>query len=341
MLKHLHEFPEHCQRAWEKALKLELPNQYGKISNVVIAGMGGSAIGGDVVCHLFLNESKVPVWVHRDYGLPAYAGDDTLVIASSYSGNTEETISAFREALKTKAKKLVITSGGKLKQLAESQGIPIFMVDYQAPPRVAFPYNFIPLLAVFHKLGFVPDKSAEVEESLQILRKLSNDLIETTPAISNPAKQLATKLYGRLAVIYAADFLSPVARRWKTQLNENGKAWAFFETFPELNHNAIEGYDFPVEVKERISVLLLRSPSLHPQNLLRYEATTKLLTKAGISHELIDAQGRSVLAQVMSLILLGDFSSFYLAVLNQVDPAPTHSINFVKQYLAQFLIWHG
>lgn len=336
MLRHLHEFPEQCQRAWEKAHKLDLPKQYARISAVIISGMGGSAIGGDTACHLLLNESKVPVWVHRDYGLPAFAGQNTLVIASSYSGNTEETIMAFRQALESRAKTLIITSNGKLKQLAEAEGTPAFFIDYQAPPRAAFPHNFIPLLAIFQKLGLIPDKTAEVQETVQILNKLSKEVVETTPIVSNPAKQLATRLYARLAVIYGAEFLSPVARRWKTQLNENSKAWAFSETFPELNHNAIEGYDFPPELRERISILLLRSSLLRPQNLLRYEATAKLLARAGINYEVIDAQGRSTLAQVMSLILLGDYCSFYLAILNGLDPAPTHSIDFVKQYLARY-----
>ena len=134
MLNHLHKFPEQCQKAWEKVLKFELPHLHTKISNVVIMGMGGSAIGGDIARRLALTESKVPVRVHRDYGLPTFVDANTLVIASSYSGNTEETLSAFTESLKTPARKLVITSGGKLKHLADNEGIPVFVVDYQAPP---------------------------------------------------------------------------------------------------------------------------------------------------------------------------------------------------------------
>jgi len=335
MLNHLHGFPEQCQKAWEKVLKFELPHEYTKISNVVILGMGGSAIGGDIVRRLALAESKLPVWVHRDYGLPAFVDESTLVIASSYSGNTEETLSAFTKSLGTPAKKLVITSGGKLKHLAENKGIPAFVVDYQAPPRAAFPHNFIPLVGIFQKLGLLGDKSADLQEAVDILKKLSSDFIETRPLASNPAKQLAAKLWGHVAVIYGAEMLSEVAQRWKAQFNENSKAWAFFESFPELNHNAIVGYEFPLEAKERIFVLMLRSSSLHPRSLLRYEATAKLLAKAGIAYEFAEAGGESALAQLMSLVLLGDYSSFYLAILNEVDPTSTDAINFVKQYLAQ------
>jgi glucose/mannose-6-phosphate isomerase len=334
MLEHLHGFPEQCQKAWEKVVKLELPREYTKVSNVVIVGMGGSAIGGDMVRRLALAESKVPVWVHRDYGLPAFVDATSLVIASSYSGNTEETLSGFTKASGNRAKKLVITSGGRLKQLADQEGIPSFVIDCQAPPRVAFPYNFIPLVGIFQKLGLLTDKSADLQEAVGILKRLSQDFVETRSLVSNPAKQLATKVHGHVAIVYGAEMLSEVAQRWKAQFNENSKAWAFFESFPELNHNAVVGYEFPIAVKDRILVFMLRSSSLHPRNLLRYEITVKLLARAGIAHELVEAKGKSALAQMLSSIFLGDYASFYLSMLNEVDPTSTDAINFVKQSLA-------
>jgi glucose/mannose-6-phosphate isomerase len=341
MLNHLRQFPEQCQWAWEKVSKFDLPPEYTTIDKVIILGMGGSAIGGDIARRLALAESKVPVWVHRDYGLPPFVDQNTLVIASSYSGNTEETVAAFTQSLKTAAKKLVLTAGGKLKQLAEKNGVPVFTIDYQAPPRAAFPHSFIPLVGVFQKLGLLSDKSADLPAAIQVLNQLSKDWAETTPQVSNPAKQLATKLRGHLAIIYGAEILSEVAQRWKTQLNENSKTWAFFELFPELNHNAVVGYKFPSEVKKRIFVVLLRSPLFHPRSQLRYEATAELLTKAGISHQFLEAMGATALAQVMSLVLFGDYVSFYLAILNRIDPTPVDSIDFVKNYLAQFTTVEG
>ena len=341
MLSHLREFPEQCQRAWEKVLEFELPREYTGIDKVIILGMGGSAIGGGVVRRLALAESKTPVWVHRDYGLPPFVDEGTLVIVSSYSGNTEETLTAFTESLKTPAKKLVLTTGGELKELAEKEGIPVFLIDYQAPPRAAFPHSFIPLVGIFQKLGLLGDKSANLQEALRILNKLSKDFVETTPLVSNPAKQLATKLWGHVGIIYGAEILSEVAQRWKTQLNENSKTWAFFELFPELNHNGVLGYEFPSQVKERVFVVLLHSALFHPRNLLRYEATAKLLDKAGISHEFVEAVGTTALAQVMSSVLFGDYLSFYLAILNRIDPTPVDSIDFVKKYLAQFATANG
>ena len=336
MLNHLHEFPEQCQRAWEKGLKFDLPRGYARPNKVIILGMGGSAIGGDIVRRLALAESKTVVWIDRDYSLPPFVDEDTLVIASSYSGNTEETLSTFKASLKTPAKKLALTTGGRLKELADKEGIPVFVIDYQAPPRAAFPHSFFTLVAIFQKLGLLRDKSANLQETRPILDKLSTNLVETIPLASNPAKQLATRLYGRIAVIYGSEILSEVARRWKTQLNENSKTWAFSELFSELNHNATEGYAFPPQAKERILVVLLRSASLHPRTLLRYEATAKLLDKAGIAYESVEATGKSILAQMMSLVLLGDYLSFYLAMLNRVDPTPVNCIDFVKKHLANF-----
>lgn len=333
MLNQLREFPEQCQRAWEKVAKFTLPKEYAGINKVIILGMGGSAIAGDVIRRLALMESKVPVWVIRDYNLPSFVDENTLIIASSYSGNTEETLSAFTESFKTPAKKLAITTGGKLKKLAEEQGIPIFIIGYQAPPRVAFPHSFIPLVGISQKLGIFKGKSADLQESLKILKKQTRDLEATTPLTSNLAKQLATKLQGRIPVIYGAGLLSEVAQRWKTEFNENSKSWSFYELLPELNHNAISGYKFPTQAKERILVLFLRSSLLHPRILLRYEATAELLAKEGYACEFVEATGKNPLSQMMSLILLGDYTSFYLAILNKIDPTPVEAVDFIKNYL--------
>lgn len=335
MLSHLHNFPEQCQQAWERIMRFDLPPEYKAVDRVIILGMGGSAIGGDVAHRLALAEGKAPVWVHRDYGLPPFITDNTLVIASSYSGNTEETISAFTQSLKTKAKKLALTSGGRLKQLAEREGVPVFTIDYQAPPRAAFPHSFIPLVGIFQKIGLLRDKSADLKEGLKTLNKLATDLAETTPLASNPAKQLAAKLHRHLVLIYGAELLSEVAQRCKTQLNENSKTMAFFELLPELNHNGVVGYKFPTEVKDKVFVVLLHSALFNPRNQLRYKATTQLLAKAKIKHELVEATGKSALAQMLGLILFGDYVSFYLALLNGVDPTPVDSIDFLKKYLAQ------
>ena len=335
MLRHLRIMPEQCQLAWEHTMESPLPQGCDKVDKVIILGMGGSAIGGDLVRSLATLENRIPVWVHRDYGVPPFLDENTLLIASSYSGNTEETLSAFTASLAVPAKRLVLASGGKLKALAESQSVPVICIDYQAPPRAAFPHSFIPLLAIFHRLGLLADKTADFAEAIQVLHQVSSQLVEDVPAASNPAKQLATDLSGRLAVLYGAGILSEVARRWKTQLNENSKAWAFHELLPELNHNAVVGYEFPSEVRERILVVLIHSSLLHPRTSARYRLTTEILAKAGVRHKLIEAMGHSALAHMMSLVLFGDYVSVYLALLNGIDPTPVPVIDYLKSRLAE------
>ncbi len=334
MLAHLHGLPKQCREAWLKAGEFALPSNYADIDKVVISGMGGSAIGGDLLRNLTSSVAKPIIFVQRDYTLPAFIDDKTLIIASSYSGMTEETISAFSQALSTNSKKLVITTGGRLKTLAEGKSVPVFTIDYAGPPRASLGYSFMPLLAFLQKLGFIENKSAEVEEMLQVLETLLSKVSEDVPTRLNPAKQLASKLFGKVVIIYGAGILSAAAHRWKTQINENSKAWAFSETFPELNHNAVVGYEFPKHVAKQAYVILLHSPSLHPKILLRYQVTSEILEKAGIEHETIDSQGKDELSQIMSLVFLGDWVSYYLAILYETDPSPVKVIDYLKKRLS-------
>jgi len=248
MLQRMHEMPGECERAWQMATRFSLPGDYSQVNKVIILGMGGSAIGGDLVSSLVATEARLPVIVHRDYSLPAFVDEQTLVIASSYSGMTEEILSSFEQALQTDTKKLVLTTGGKLKSMAESKGIPVFIFDYKAQPRAALPYSLLPILGFMQQLGFISDKSADIAEMVKVLQQLSARIDESVPTSQNPAKQLAQRLYGHLAVIYGAGIVAEAAHRWKTQINENSKAWAFYEIFSELNHNAVVGYQFPPEL---------------------------------------------------------------------------------------------
>ena len=335
MLARIHEMPWQCQQAWQLAMGFSLPADYAEVDKVVILGMGGSAIGSDLVSSLVASEAKLPILINRDYNLPAFVDAKTLVIASSYSGNTEETLTSFGQALGTKSKKLVITTGGKLKIMAEKENIPVFSFNYQAQPRAALGFSFLPVLCFLQKLGFVSDKSADVAETVQVLQKLSQEINEEVPLSGNPAKQLAQRLCGYLPVIYGGGIVAEVARRWKTQINENSKAWAFYEIFPELNHNAVVGYQFPLELASRIKVILLRSPLLLHRIQLRYRVTCQLLERAKVGYEFVDGVGSSPLSQVMSLVLCGDYVSYYLAILYKIDPSPVEVIAYLKEQLAK------
>ncbi len=333
MFARLGEMPWQCQSAWQKALDFDLPADYRKVNKVVILGMGASAIGGELLSSLVVPEAKLPIIVHGNYNLPAFVDAQTLVIASSYSGNTEEVLSAFEQALGSKAKTLAMTTGGELKKVAGARNIPLFTYDYKTQPRAALGFGFLPLLCFFQRLGFIADKSAEVTEMVGVLQQLITKIGPSASLSGNPAKQLARRLYGRLVVVYGANFLSEVAHRWKTQMNENSKAWSFYEVLPELNHNAIVGYRFPPELAGKIMVVLLHSGLLPPRVQLRYQLTAGLLDQFKLEHQLVAGDGNSPLSQMMSLILFGDFVSDYLALLYQIDPSPVAVIDYLKEQL--------
>ncbi len=326
--------PAQCKRAWDRALNFDLPSTYSDVENIIVLGMGGSAIGGDFLRALTASPDLPMVYINRDYYLPSWADDKTLVIAASYSGNTEETLSAFEQGLDTPCKKLVISSGGKVSALAAEKGLPLFTIDHVSSPRAALGYSLMPLLGIMQRLGFIKGKTAEVESMVVLMEKMSGRCGEEVPAQVNPAKSLAIKMEGKVAVIYGAGILTDVARRWKTQINENSKAWAFFETFPELNHNSIVGYHYPAQLSGNIFVVLLRSTVLHPRTLIRYAVTGDLLKQNNVPFEYIDGEGDSPLSQLMGLVLFGDWVSYYLSMLYGVDPTPVPEIDILKKRLS-------
>jgi glucose/mannose-6-phosphate isomerase len=335
MLKHIHYFPEMCRQAWQIGLNCKLPEKYKQVKKIVILGMGGSAIGGDLVASLAVDKATVPVLVCRDYFLPQYVDGDTLVIASSYSGMTEETISAFEQSFDTLAFKLAITTGGRLTDICESQNVPVISFSYKAQPRAALPYSFFILLGVLNNLGILPQPKNDVEEAFAVLDKLDLALSENVAVAQNPAKSLAQKLLDRLPIIYGGGITAEVARRWKGQINENSKVTCFYEVFSELNHNAIMGYRFPQDVLSNAMVVMLSSAWQHERVRLRYNITSELLDKAGIYYQVVKGEGNSALAQMLSLILFGDYVSFYLAMLNEADPTEIKNIEYLKATLAK------
>jgi glucose/mannose-6-phosphate isomerase len=335
MLGRIAELPQQCRDAWANVQSFELPTEYRQANKIVVLGMGGSAIGGDLLRALAEPECAVPIVINRDYTVPVFVNARSLVIASSYSGNTEETLTAFEEASKRGAALLAITTDGKLARRARELGVPLLTFRYQSQPRAALGYSLISLIGVVQKLGFVGDKFPDLKEAIAVMETLQGEIGETVPLVLNPAKQLAKRLYGHLPVVYGSGYLAEVAHRWKTQLNENTKAWSFFEQLPELNHNAVVGYQFPEELAERILVVMLTSSLDHPRNKARFQVTQEILTRRRIAYETIEARGESPLAQMLSAIHLGDYVSYYLAMLYEVDPTPVKVIDYLKERLAQ------
>jgi glucose/mannose-6-phosphate isomerase len=298
--------------------------------------MGGSAIGGALLQGLVADECDVPIALVRGYDLPAFAhGPKTLVVASSYSGNTEETLSCFRQALRRKTRAIAITTGGELANMAREARVPVIHFQYESQPRAALGYSFILLLGMAYRLGLIHDYTEDVAEAARVMLNWQDGIRVQVPMEDNLAKKTASRIAGRLPVIFGAGFLTAVANRWKTQFNENAKQWAFFEMLPELNHNAVVGFESPAVVQENSIVLMLRSDLDLQRVKARWDVTRQLLGRVGVASQEFYGRGESPLAQMLSLIHIGDFISFYLAMLGGVDPTPVEAIAFLKQRLAQ------
>jgi len=335
MLRRIGELPQQCRAAWELTQGLDLPVSYSAIKHVVLLGMGGSAIGGALLQGLVNGECRLPITVVRGYSLPAFVqGPDYLVIGCSYSGNTEETLSSFGQGLARGVLPVAITTGGKLAALAQERDAPVVHFEYQAQPRAALGYSFILLLGLLHQLDLLRDYAADVEEAIQVMEAWQAEIGPQAPSAHNAAKLLAERLSGQLPVIYGAGFLAAVANRWKTQINENSKHWAFFEILPELNHNAVVGFSIPQAVRDQTHVIMLRSNLDHPRVQMRWDVTRELLVCEEVAAEEFLGRGESRLAHMLSLIHFGDYVSFYLAMLNDADPTPVESIAFLKRRLA-------
>jgi len=333
MLGRIKDLPKQVRDAWTIASKATIAPAYSDVRNIVVAGMGGSAIGGDLAAALLADELKVPMTVHRDYGLPAYVGRDSLVIVSSYSGNTEETLSSFEEARKRGAKVLALTTGGKIAELARASNYPIVTFSYKAQPRAALGYSLGLVLGVLTKLGFARDLSDDIEAALSDLAKLEERVHEG--ARTNDAKKMAIDLQGRIPFAYGAGVMGVMARRVKGQWNENAKNWSAFDVMSELNHNAVVGFEHPPIAKEALTVLLLRSDRDNPRHKLRFEVTRELLDRARIPHKTLQFAGRNMLSEVLQMVYFTDYVSFYVALLNGADPSPVKSIDYLKDRLAK------
>jgi glucose/mannose-6-phosphate isomerase len=328
------QLPQQCEDAWGQAQGIELPDAYRQATRLVIVGVGGSAIGGDLLRTLVTQECPIPVLVHRDYVLPSFVDSHTLVIICSYSGNTEEALAGFDGAMQRGARLLSLTTGGELERRSRELGLPLCSYHYESQPRAALGYSLIFLLGALQALGWVGDQSGHVTEAVSVMRRWQAEIEESVSVAENPAKQLAQKLHQRLPVVYAAEHLSEVARRWKGQFNENSKSWAVFDTLPELNHNTVVGYPLPPALSGLAHVLMLTSSLNHPRVLLRFDITRELLRRDGYVCDVVQARGESKLAQVLSTVHFGDYVSYYLAMLNGVDPWSIGNIEFVKDRLS-------
>ncbi|HER23753.1 MAG TPA: bifunctional phosphoglucose/phosphomannose isomerase [Candidatus Atribacteria bacterium] len=347
MIELLEKFPQKMRDAWRLGEEFVIPTDLlpnpdttttppSNFKNIIVLGMGGSAIGGDLLADYLADELTIPILVIRGYDIPKFVSEDSLVFAVSYSGNTEETLSALKKCIDAKATIIALTSGGQLASLSQEKYFPIIKVPTGIQPRAAISYLFFPVLKALERLALIKERSSEIEETINILQDLSKEYSAQSIIKNNFAKKIALSLYKHLPLIYGSEgLLEAVAMRWKTQINENSKWPCFWNVFPELNHNEIVGYEIENNINRQVKIVYLQDK----EGLLRVEQrrqiTRKIIQEKVVEFIICPTKGKGKMARMFSLIFLGDLVSYYLAILNRVDPSPVYCIEDLKKELAK------
>jgi glucose/mannose-6-phosphate isomerase len=334
MLSRVASVPGQLAQARRVASTVGLDDAHRDVDVVVVLAMGGSAIGAELVAAAAGDRLRVPLIVHRDYGLPAGIGPRSLIVAASHSGETAETLSGMAVARQRGLPAVAITTGGTLGAMADETGIPLLQYRLGGQPRAAIGFGVGLVHELLANAGLLvdPDPLAAVVEELEaVIERLGPDV----PTEGNAAKELAWAMFGRIPVVYGHGTMAAVARRWKTQLNENAKSWAAAEAMPEANHNAIEGSLNPRELSDALYVVELRDPTEPAAIAERYRVVEELLGERATNRSSVSATGSSPLARVMSATAYGDYVSVYLAILYQTDPTPVTLLSMLKQRLAR------
>ena len=339
MLDILLDLPGQCKAAIGIAGGFKAPAGYKTrgFDNIFFTGVGGSAIGADIVRTYLSRQLNKPLIVNRDYNIPAFVSDKTLAFVSSYSGNTEETLSAYKQIRAKAAKIIVVTSGGELYNFATRDKIPCILVPEGFPPRTAIGYMSLIPLIVLSGMKFIKRQDAHLEEVIKVVSALKKEVLHpSVPAPKNIAKDVALKIRGRFVIIYGAeDFLGGVVTRCRQEFEENSKILCASGVIPEMNHNEITGWEDPGHISKDFAVIILRDKDEHPRVSRRIEISKELIARRTGHIIEIKSVGQSLLARTFSLIYTGTFISFYLAIANGVDPTPVNNVTYLKKQLAK------
>ncbi len=327
--------PAQCLEGWSIGLRWKVPAAYAKTKQLLVLGMGGSAIGADLVQGILGDDLPKPTVVSRGYTIPKWVGPETLVLVASYSGNTEETLSSAMAASKKGGKIIAITSGGKLADWCRSKRYPLTLIPQGLPPRSAVGYmTFIPL-GLMVRLGWVSRASVPVEKACrEAERFVKNSLGPKSKTVRNPAKQIALRLHGKIPELYgAAGGWEGIVYRWRTQIEENAKALAFHHMIPEATHNEVSAWMNPKPLMPKMAAVFLTDRDLHPRTRRRMQFTAGVVKKEKAAALFVEAPGSSRLARMIGLIAIGDFVSSYLGILYGIDPTPVERIEGLKKFM--------
>lgn len=330
MLDEITKFPENAETAIIESLKVNLGEE-SDFSNTLIAGMGGSAVGGLLLTDWLLYTTKQPIQVSRGYDLPGWVDENTLVLAVSYSGNTEETLNQYHQAVEKGCRIICFCSGGELERLAKENGQPVVYFPKGVQPRAAIPFQFFALAAVAKNLGMVPDEQwDEVLEAIHVSRVLAVSMSVESPMEENMGKQLADLIKDYIPFIYAPRQFQAVAYRYSTQFNENSKSPAATNFFPEMFHNSIMAREGSEDLLCGAIAIIIKDSGENPRLRKKMEVARDLMAERFGKVVEVETVGKAKLTRMMSALLIGDFTSAYLGVLYGVDPSTTDSIESLK-----------
>ena len=330
MIGRISDFHSQCSSAWIQSNNIELPTQHSKCNHIAIVGMGGSAISGNLLKDLFQDQSSVPISVIRNPRLPKWVNEDTLVIASSYSGNTKETLTAFDQAIKRGCRVISSTSGGTLLERSKALNLPLLLIDFAGEPRSAIGYGFLNLVSIVSTLGFIPNQHAFVASAIEQMKINHGNWHHQVLSKYNYAKKLAMRIGYNLPIIIGYEIFESVARRWKTQFNENSKTLAIWEVIPEFLHNGVESFQSTPHCTPFPMVILLQPYSSESQQGGPLMHLLEFLQAVHLPYELVTVHKEHNLSQVLSMVQLGDYVSYYLALLKNIDPGPVSIIESIK-----------
>lgn len=328
-------FPRQIEEAVAIGSAAKIRIKTAGLRNIVVSGLGGSAIGGDLLRSYLQAELPVPMVINRHYVLPRFVDNNTFVVVSSYSGNTEETIASHLHAVKRGARILCISTGGETERLAKKFGHPWIKIPSGLSPRAALGYSFFPLLVVFSSLKLIKSKAKEIRETIQLLTQKAAVFGNPSSADNAPLR-LAEQLHGKLPIIYSpTEYLDAVGLRWRGQICENAKQLAFGHVLPEMNHNELVGWKQLPDLLRRTHVVFLRDRGTHKRVAIREEITRNIVSNLASGVTEVWSEGTSLLARMFSLVHFGDWVSYYLAILNNEDPTPVEVIDYLKRELAK------
>ena len=334
MLGKVAELPRQLAQAKRLAAATTLEDRHRDVDAVAVLAMGGSAIGAELVAGAAGERLRVPLIVHRDYGLPPGIGPRTLVIGASHSGETVETLSGVAQARERDLPLVAVTTGGRLAHIASEAGLPLIRYQQPGQPRAAIGFGVGITHELLARAGLIADAD-DIGVSVRVLEELIERFGPSVETDANPAKQLAWAMFGRIVIVYGHGPMAPVAHRWKTQLNENTKAWAAWEQMPEANHNAIEGSLNPRELSDALYVVQLHDADEPEHIAARYRVVEELLGERATNRSAVRPEGPDRLSRVLSAVVWGDLVSVYLAILYQTDPTPVTLLSMLKERLAR------